>query len=199
MQHNLSITYSKPVGVTGWMIISSVQSHPTSHIRSVTHHSAHPAPVTPLSPLYAGRLHPSGGGPPAGPWPGGLPAAGERYKGQGTPACPAHRCPQGRHQGRGPAPAERPQRGRRVQGEWRRRCSQSLVVDLQLVALFFVFFKSVWLFECLIVSLIIDVLGFLCQFLDAFFLLLSRLNLLLMLFGRGGKGAEEHFCLFLHI
>lgn len=95
--------------------------------------AAHPSSRTDNTSLCAGWLHPSGGGSPAGPWPGGLPAAGERYQGQGATACSAHRRPQGRHQGRGPAPAERPQRWRGVQGKGRTptRSSSGLTLSLR--------------------------------------------------------------------
>lgn len=138
-----------------------------------SHHPRHPALVTHFFPSFAGWLYPSGSGPPAGPWPGGLPAIGERYKGQGAPACPAHCRTQGWHQGRGPAPAERPQRRRRVQGEQKRWCSPSLVVNDQLVS----FFLPIWLFV-----FNTDFFGFLdCLFFPAAFSLYC-LNLLLMLF-----------------
>lgn len=65
----------------------------------------------------AGWFHTSGSSFAARPWPGGFPAAGKWHQGEGSPARPPHRGSQGRHQGGGSAPAERPQRWCGVQGQ----------------------------------------------------------------------------------
>lgn len=158
-------TGAPPLQPALYLLISSIQSHLPSCNSSIINDALQGSSSindSSVPPSHAGWLHPSGGGPPAGPWPGGLPATGERYKGQGTPACPAHRRPQGWHQGRGPASAERPQRGCWVQGEW--RCQTMSVSAGGSSVGCFIFFISLilWLFNCFF-----DYWGiwvFICQF-----------------------------------
>lgn len=65
----------------------------------------------------AGWFHTFGSSFAARPWPGGFPAAGKWHEGKSPPSCPSHRGSQGRHEGSGSAPAERPQRRRGVKGQ----------------------------------------------------------------------------------